>query len=126
MPLLQRHIFVCVNEREAGSEKGCCASKGGAAVRDELKKQLAGLRLLGEVRANKAGCLDQCEHGVAVVVYPEQVWYGGVGVEDVSEIVQKHILKGEYVQRLLIAGQDDVASDTARPLRLPIVNQPKG
>lgn len=122
MPLFQRHVFVCVNEREAGSEKGCCFSKGGKAVRDELKKQLAGLGLLGAVRANKAGCLDQCEHGVALVVYPEQVWYRGVKVEDVSEIVQSHILKGVYVERLLLPGQEELAGHSEKPLRLPIVD----
>ncbi len=107
---LDRHVFVCTNKREANSEKGCCASKGGDAVRDELKKQLAAHGLLKQVRANKAGCLDQCEHGVVMVVYPEQVWYGGVRVEDVREIVESHVLKGEYVERLLLAGQDQLVS----------------
>jgi (2Fe-2S) ferredoxin len=120
--LLQRHIFVCVNEREAGSEKGCCFSKGGKAVRDELKKQLAGRGLLSQVRANKAGCLDQCEHGVALVVYPEQVWYGGVTVDDVSEIVEQHILLGQYVERLLIPGQDLSEQGAQEGVRLPIVD----
>lgn len=119
MSPLQRHVFVCTNEREANSAKGCCHSKGGEAVRDELKKQLAALKLLGIVRANKAGCLDQCEHGVAVVVYPEQVWYGGVKPEDVTEIVQKHILKGEYVQRLMLPGQDQLVTLKGRALDLP-------
>ena len=105
MPSLQCHVFVCINEREAGSEKGCCFTKGGKAVRDELKKQLAARKLLSVVRANKSGCLDQCEAGVAVVVYPEQVWYGGVTVEDVSEIVEKHIVKGEHVERLMMPDQ---------------------
>ncbi len=124
MSLLQRHIFVCVNERAADNEKGCCASKGGKAVRAELKKQLAGRGLLGVVRANKSGCLDQCELGVALVVYPEQVWYRGVRVEDVEEIVERHILKGEYVERLLIPGLKPDASDEAKPLRLPTVDNP--
>ena len=79
----QRHVFVCVNERPPGNPKGCCKSKGSEAVRDELKKQLAALGLKGAVRANNAGCLDQCETGVTVVVYPEQVWYGKVTVADV-------------------------------------------
>ena len=122
MPSFQRHVFVCVNEREASSAKGCCFAKGGKAVRDELKKQLAAHKLLGIVRANKSGCLDQCEHGVAVVVYPEQVWYGGVRVEDVAEIVERHILNGEYVERLLMQGQEHLAEQGAgKPLSLPSV-----
>ena len=123
MPRFQRHIFVCVNEREAGSEKGCCASKGGKAVRDELKKQLARKGLLGEVRANKAGCLDHCENGVVLVVYPEQVWYRGVRVDDVSEIVQSHIIEGKYVERLRIDADDQANQENPIPLRLAIAGQ---
>lgn len=105
MPHLQRHIFVCVNAREPGAAKGCCGSKGGSDVRDEFKKRLAAHKLLGVVRANKSGCLDQCEQGVVVVVYPEQVWYQGVSVADVPEIVEEHILEGRYVERLLMPDQ---------------------
>lgn len=116
---LERHVFVCVNEREPGAAKGCCLAKGGSAVRDKFKKQLAGKKLLGIVRANKSGCLDQCEHGVVVVVYPEQVWYGGVTVDDVQEIVEEHIIGGRYVERLLIPGQEHLAPFVGAPLIVP-------
>ena len=105
MPTLQRHIFICVNERAPGNDKGCCASKGGLAVRAEFKKQLAARGLQTHVRANKSGCLDQCAHGIVVVVYPEQVWYGNVTVSDVTEIVEEHIINGAYVQRLMLGEQ---------------------
>jgi len=101
MPSFQRHVFVCINERPADHPKGCCKAKCGADVRDRLKDELASRGLSKIVRANNAGCLDQCEHGVAVVVYPEQVWYGGVTVDDVVEIVEKHLVGGEVVERLL-------------------------
>ena len=126
MTPLQRHVFVCVNEREAGSSKGCCQSKGGSAVRDAFKKQLARQKLLDVVRPNKSGCLDQCEHGVVVVVYPEQVWYGGVKLEDVQEIVEEHILKGVYVQRLLIPGQEHLLDQKGPALRLSVVGTDSG
>ena len=103
MTPLQRHVFVCVNERETGSSKGCCKSKGGSAVRDAFKKQLARKKLLSVVRPNKAGCLDQCEHGVVVVVYPEQVWYGGVTVDDVPRILEETIVHGRILEDLLIS-----------------------
>jgi (2Fe-2S) ferredoxin len=122
MPSLQRHVFVCINERDASSPKGCCFSKGGKSVRDELKKQLAARGLLGLVRSNKSGCLDQCERGVAMVVYPEQVWYGGVQVEDVTEIVERHILKGEHVERLLLPDQAHLQGSEPVPLSLPVVS----
>lgn len=74
-------------------------------VREALKKRLGALGIKDRIRANSAGCLDQCEHGVVVVVYPEQVWYGNVTVDDVDEIVDRHIVGGEFVQRLMIPGQ---------------------
>ena len=52
------------------------------------------------MRANAAGCLDQCARGVTVVVYPEQVWYGGVTVGDVGEIIERHLFCGVPVERL--------------------------
>jgi (2Fe-2S) ferredoxin len=93
------HIFTCTNRRPDGSPKGCCATKGGEAVRLEFKKQLEaqGVTL---ARANAAGCLDACEHGVTVVIYPEGVWYGPVGVEDVAELVREHVVGGRPVDRL--------------------------
>ena len=51
-------------------------------------------------RVNSAGCLDACDRGVAVVVYPEGVWYGGVTVADVPEIVERHLVGGQPVERL--------------------------
>jgi (2Fe-2S) ferredoxin len=112
VPNLQRHVFVCINERAADNPKGCCKAKGGEAVRDELKQLLKQRGCGKAVRANNAGCLDQCEHGVAVVVYPEQVWYGGVTVADVAEIVDSHIIGGKPVARLLLADQPQLAGKT--------------
>jgi (2Fe-2S) ferredoxin len=99
-PHLERHIFICTNRRDPGNPKGSCAEKGSEAVRDEFKRLLHDQGLKGRMRANAAGCLDQCARGAAVVVYPEQVWYGGVKVEDVAEIVEKHLIGGVPVDRL--------------------------
>ena len=100
MPSLQRHVFVCINERAADNPKGCCKLRGGIDVRDRLKAELSSRGLSKIIRANNAGCLDQCEHGVTVVVYPEQVWYGGVTVGDVPEIIERHLFGGVPVERL--------------------------
>jgi (2Fe-2S) ferredoxin len=102
MPPFQRHVFVCTNVRPAGHPKGCCAEKGSEAVRDALKEQVAKRGLKGSVRANAAGCLDACEHGVSIVVYPENVWYRGVTLQDVDEIVEEHLVNGRPVERLRI------------------------
>jgi (2Fe-2S) ferredoxin len=99
-PHYERHVFVCVNRRDPGNPKGSCAEKGGEAVRDELKRLVHDTGIKGRVRANAAGCLDQCSRGVSLVVYPEQVWYGGVKVEDVEEIVRSHLIGGVPVERL--------------------------
>lgn len=103
MPNFERHIFVCGNERPAGHARGCCASKDADKVREALKAALAQRGLSKSIRANKAGCLDQCEHGVTVVVYPEQVWYGFVTPADVDEIVASHLVGGIPVERLRLA-----------------------
>jgi (2Fe-2S) ferredoxin len=102
VPKLLRHVFVCINERPADNPKGCCKAKGGVEVRDALKLELKKRGMSKQIRANNSGCLDQCEKGVTVVVYPEQVWYGGVTVDDVQEIVEKHLIGGEPVTRLII------------------------
>ncbi len=69
-------------------------------MQKRFKKRLAALGLKGKVRANQAGCLDQCEHGPDVVVYPDAVWYGGVTLYDVDEIIDSHIVGNVPVARL--------------------------
>jgi (2Fe-2S) ferredoxin len=99
-PHYERHVFICVNRRDPDNPKGSCAERGSEAVRDEFKRMLHERGLKGRIRANAAGCLDQCSRGVAVVVYPEQVWYGGVKVEDVSQIIDEHLIGDVPVERL--------------------------
>ena len=73
-------------------------------MRDGFKKALKERGLAGRMRANAAGCLDACANGICVVVYPEGVWYGGVTPGDVTEIVERHMIGGEVVTRLLQKG----------------------
>jgi (2Fe-2S) ferredoxin len=105
MPKFERHIFVCANVRDASSPRGCCDPAGQAELQKALKAKLAERGLKGRVRANKSGCLDQCEHGPNMVIYPEAVWYGGVRKEDLDEIVDSHIIGGQPVRRLMIADE---------------------
>ncbi len=111
MPTFERHVFVCENERPADSPRGCCKSKGAAEVRQRFKDLLDQRGMKGRVRANMAGCLDQCALGVTVVVYPDAVWYGRVTVADVEEIVERHVMKGEVVERLRI--KDEILNTPA-------------
>lgn len=115
MPSFQRHVFVCVNERAPEHPKGSCKARGGVEVRDRLKSELSARGLGKRIRANNAGCLDQCEAGVTVVVYPEQVWYGHVTVDDIPEIVEKHLVGGEVVARLLLPEQPHLGGRTSFP-----------
>lgn len=99
MGRFEHHIFVCENVRPPDAPRGCCATKGSPEVRAKFKEEVERRGLKGLVRANMAGCLDQCAHGVTVVIYPEQIWYGHVTVADVPEIVDA-LLSGRVVERL--------------------------
>ncbi|HVJ06781.1 MAG TPA: ferredoxin [Acidisarcina sp.] len=96
----ERHVFVCTNHREPGSARPSCTVNGKSELHLLFKQKIDAIGLKGRVRANKSGCLDQCEHGPTVVVYPEQVWYGFVKPEDVDEIVREHLVGGRVVERL--------------------------
>ncbi|MBI3722639.1 (2Fe-2S) ferredoxin domain-containing protein [bacterium] len=113
MSRFTHHIFVCTNERPDTDTRGCCKQKGSQHVVEAFKAEIHRRGLKGKVRANSSGCLDNCAQGVSVVVYPEAVWYGGVQVSDVVEIVEKHIVGGEPVERL------QLYRDKARGKELP-------
>src|SRR3954462_6040173 len=92
MPKFQKHILICTNTREEGHPRGSCDPAHTGELLHAFKTAVSVRGLKGKVRANKAGCLDQCEHGPNMVVYPEAVWYGGVRKEDLDEIVDSHIV----------------------------------
>ena len=103
MPKFERHIFICTNQRPEGHPRGCCGPSGEGELHRLFKEKLSERGIPNSrVRANKAGCLDQCEVGPTVVVYPEAVWYGHVTPADVDEIIDSHIIGGQPVERLII------------------------
>ncbi len=97
-----RHIFFCLNQRANGED--CCANHGAQAGFDRCKARVrdAGLAGPGQVRVNKAGCLDRCAGGPVAVVYPEAVWYTFVDEADIDEIVDSHLRDGRVVERLVL------------------------
>jgi (2Fe-2S) ferredoxin len=97
----KKHVFICTNERTDGRE--CCGEKRGMALVDAFKKEIKDKKLAVEVRAQRAGCLDVCSFGPALVVYPEGVFYGRVELSDVAEIVDSHIVNNIPVERLKIS-----------------------
>ena len=102
MGYYRRHVFFCCNERPAPEK--CCCDAGAAELQKYAKQRVKELGLAGpgNVRVNRAGCLDRCDEGPVVVVYPEAVWYTYVDRADVDEIIDRHVVRGEVVERLRI------------------------
>lgn len=99
------HVFCCTNERPAGHARGSCAKRGSPRLRDYLKARAKELGL-DDVRINTSGCLDRCEHGPTMVIYPRGVWYHYESREDVEEILARHLIEGEVIERLLLPDRD--------------------
>jgi (2Fe-2S) ferredoxin len=101
-PYYRYHVFFCLNQREGG--EACCADHDAKSMRDHAKQRIKELKLAGKggVRINQAGCLDRCQEGPVIVVYPEGVWYTYVDQEDVDEIIDEHLVNGRVVERLRI------------------------
>jgi (2Fe-2S) ferredoxin len=102
MSYYEHHVFFCCNKRDPPER--CCADSGAAEMQKYAKGRIKelGQSGAGKVRINKAGCLDRCEEGPVMVVYPEAVWYTYVDRSDIDEIIDRHIVGGEIVERLRI------------------------
>lgn len=111
MTFYERHVFCCTNERPAGHKRGCCKEKGAEELRNYMKVRAKEAGLKESVRVNTAGCLDRCELGPTMVVYPEGVWYTCGTKADVDEIVESHLKGGRPVERLML--KDDQKELTA-------------
>jgi (2Fe-2S) ferredoxin len=112
-----RHVFCCTNERQPGHKRGCCAEKGAEELREYMKAQCKSLGLAGRaVRVNSAGCLDRCELGPNLVIYPEGVWYTYNSKVDLDEIIRVHLIEGGRVARLMLLPQDVLPQDRERRL----------
>lgn len=97
----EKHIFICTNQRAAGEKKSCGEACGLELVK-EFKKVMKEKGLNGKMRAQKTACLDACEYGPSLVIYPEGVFYGAVTPADVAEIVNEHLVENRIVERLAI------------------------
>ncbi len=93
------HVFCCTNVRAPGHTKGCCHDRGGLDLRNYMKAKARELKL-ENVRINASGCLDRCEHGPVLVIYPEGVWYSCKTRTDVDEVLKSHVRDGKEVERL--------------------------
>ncbi len=104
-PYFRAHIFVCCNRRPDGHRRGSCAARGSEDLRDYMKVRAKELGLRG-IRVNQAGCLDRCEFGPALVIYPEGIWYSPKTRADVDEILEAHLVAGGRARRLMLTEQD--------------------
>jgi (2Fe-2S) ferredoxin len=96
------HVFCCTNRRPDGHKRGSCAARGSEQLRNYMKAQAKEMGLEPNIRINSAGCLERCELGPAMVIYPEGVWYTYQTKEDIDEILQTHVVGGGRVERLML------------------------
>lgn len=104
-PYFRAHVFVCCNRRPDGHPRGSCAASGSEKLRDYMKVRAKELGLAG-VRVNQAGCLDRCEFGPTMVIYPEGIWYRPKTPMDIDEILTAHLQAGGRVPRLMLTAED--------------------
>jgi len=102
MSYFEKHVFFCINQRDQGAD--CCANCGANDAQAYAKERIKVLKKngVGKIRINRAGCLDRCDEGPVIVVYPEAVWYRYVDQADIEEIIQEHLLNNRPVERLRI------------------------
>ena len=106
------HVFCCTNRRPDGHPRGSCAAKGSEKLRNYMKARAKELGI-EDTRINAAGCLDRCELGPTMVIYPEGVWYTYRTPEDLDEILQKHLIEGGRVERLMLKPEDGPKKEAA-------------
>lgn len=99
----KHHLFFCLNKRNNG--ENCCDQHNAFALFEYAKNRVKelGLNGPGKIRVNKAGCLDRCNDGPVMVIYPEGIWYTFIDTEDIEEIIQSHLIQGRPVERLQLA-----------------------
>lgn len=95
------HVFCCTNKRPDGHERGCCASKDAEKIRNYMKARVKELKI-PSTRINTAGCLDRCEEGPVVVIYPEGIWYKISTTKDADEVIESHLQNKKPVARLFL------------------------
>jgi (2Fe-2S) ferredoxin len=109
-PFYESHVFFCKNERAENHPRGCCLHRGSGELHAYMKERVkkAGIK---NTRINQAGCFERCEMGPSMVIYPEGVWYTYRNKDDIDEIIQKHMIEGGRVERLMLAPSDKFPAD---------------
>ncbi|HYD31814.1 MAG TPA: (2Fe-2S) ferredoxin domain-containing protein [Azospirillaceae bacterium] len=100
-PFYDAHVFCCTNVRQQGHPRGSCGLRGAEKIQGYMKARAKELGLKN-IRVNKSGCLDRCELGPVMVIYPEGIWYSYHDTADIDEILETHLVKGGRVERLML------------------------
>ena len=108
------HVFCCINEREPGHPRGSCAARGSLDLHKYMKIRSKQLKI-ERIRVNKAGCLERCELGPVLVIYPQATWYRFDTERDIDDILEHHIIKGQTVDRLLLDVDQKVPDTFVEP-----------
>lgn len=101
----RKFVFVCVNERPEEHPRPSCIGNGSAGVFEAMREE-TGRQGLVDVKVVASGCLEPCMVGPTIYVAPDDVWYGGVTVEDVPRIVADHLANDQPVEFLRIGREE--------------------
>ncbi len=88
-PNFEKYVFVCTNERPNGERVSCGGSFCGTELSEKLKDSVKAAGQAGRIRVSKTKCLDVCEEGPNVLIYPDNVWLKHVGLADIPAILEK-------------------------------------
>lgn len=98
----KHHIFVCASFRASGEPQGACHKKGSVGLLQYLQEALLD-RDMNEVTVSMTGCLKVCDRGPAMIIYPENYWYGNVEGEDTIDKILDALAEGKAEENYLLA-----------------------
>ncbi len=117
------HVYACQQEKPGNAP--CCSARGSAAVLDALRKEVAAKGLMDVVQVTTCGSLGMCERGPNTVVYPEGVWYAGVGPEIPVAAFDKHRTRAEEVGALMLQPEAESPAGTLLSAHLRPASRPR-
>ena len=97
-----KHIFVCASFRAGGEPQGVCHKKGSLGYVQYLQEGL-GDRDMNDVMVSMTGCLKVCDRGPALVVYPDNVWYGNITGEEAIDEILDALKEGAVAEKYLLS-----------------------
>lgn len=106
----ERFLFVCINERDSEHPRGSCYQRGAADVFNELR-EAQGRHDLLNIKVVYGGCMEACTSGPVVAVMPDNIWYGGVTVDDCDAIITEHVMAGRPIEMLKLTDEDFIGPD---------------